>query len=53
MKRSEAQFATDPQGLVYVVDDRDQIVCGPVDPADPGSWVTVSEFVRGYLLDSR
>lgn len=53
MERLDAQFATDPQGLVYLLDDRDEIVSGPVDPADPDAWSQLAEFVRGYLLDSR
>lgn len=53
MDRIDAQFATDPDGLVVVVDDRDEIVAGPADPADPDAWSGLAEFVRGYILDGR
>lgn len=53
MDRIDAQFATDPDGLVVVVDDRDEIVAGPADPTDPEAWAGLAEFVRGYILDGR
>lgn len=53
MHRLDAQFATDPDGLVYLLDDRDKIVWGPVDPTDETAWSELTDFVRGYLLDSR
>lgn len=54
MNPCDAQFATDPDtGLVYLVDATGAVLEGPADPADVSAWSRLSEWLRGYLLDSR